>query len=144
MNSEQWGAYFAQRLATRTVALGAETNLGATVHRGRRKIMDEDMPCCVVVEGAENSKGQAGRGATVKVELPIALHAYVPCDPNNPNLAGLAARRDMKRALFTGDPAITRLITYHGADVAPRADGAAFVLSVIEVSVEVVEDLANP
>lgn len=144
MNTEQWGAYFAARLATRTVVGGAETDLGLAVHRGARKVSDEMMPCAVLVEGAEDSKGQAGRGATVKLSVSFAVHAYVPCDPLNPNIAGLAARRDLKRALFTGEPSITRLITYHGGDVAPRADGAAYVLSTIEVSVEAVEDLANP
>jgi hypothetical protein len=144
MTPEQWGAYLAERMATCTLAAGAETNFGVTVYRGRRKIDDDLIPCGVLVEGAENSKGQAGRNSTVKLDLPFALHAYVPCDPHNPNIAGHAAKRDLKRAIFRGDPSITRLITYHGGDVAPRADGAAHVLVAIEISVEAVEDLAHP
>lgn len=145
MNTEQWGAHFAERLATCTAAQGAETNLGAAVYRGRRKVSDDMMPCAVLVEGAEDRKpDQAGRSTTVKLDVPYMLHAYVPCDPSNPNLAGHAAKRDLKRAVFRGEPSTTRLITYHGADIAPRADGAAFVLVALAVSVEVVEDVANP
>lgn len=145
MNTEQWGAYLSGRLATCVTAQGAETNLGANVFRGRRKIVDELIPCAVLVEGAEDRKpDQAGRSHTVKLEVPFAVHAYVLCDPNDPNVAGLAARRDLKRAVFRGDPAHTRLITYHGADIAPRADGAAYVLVALSISVEVIEDLANP
>ena len=50
----------------------------------------------------------------------------------------------------TGDkPDVTwgrrvRRVKYHGRDIGPRADGAAFVLASIEISVEFAEDLANP
>ena len=144
LTAEQWGAYLTGRLSTRTIAQGAETNLGLTVYRGRRKIDDDMMPCAVLVEGADTSKEQAGRTTRVKLEVPFALHAYVPCDPDNPNLAGHAAARDLKRAVFAGDPLLARLVTYNGRDVAPRVDGKAFVLVAIDISVEVVEDLATP
>lgn len=145
MNAEQIGARLAARLLLCTVAQGAETDLGRVVYRGRRKIDDESMPCVVLVEGTDSNKGTAGVTTTAKLALPFAVHAYVPCDPDNPNLAGHRALRDIKRAIF-GDPDTrwVRGITYEGRDIAPRVDGAAFVLAAIEISVELAEDLANP
>lgn len=142
--AEQWGAYLVERIALCTIAQGAETDLGRVVYRGRRKVDDEMMPCASLVEGSGNSKDQAGRSAQVQITLAFAIHAYVLCDADNPNVAGHAAIRDLKRAVFGGDIKTSRLISYHGADIAPRVDGSAFVLAAIEFSAEVYEDLANP
>lgn len=145
MNAEQIGDHIAARLALALLTLGAETDLGARVYRGRRKIETEQMPCAVMVEGGDSDIKTNGRTSTVKGLLQFALHAYVPCDPDNPNTAGHAAIRDMKRAVFADpDTAFTRTLTYHSRDILPRADGTAFVLAVIDFSAEFVEDLAAP
>ena len=145
MNAEQIGDHIAARLALVREAQGAETDLGTRVYRGRRKIEVEQMPCAVLVEGGDVDIKANGRSGVVRGLLQFALHAYVPCDPDNPNTAGHAALRDLTRAVFADpDTAFVRTLTYRGRDILPRADGTAFVLSVIEFSAEFVEDLANP
>ena len=145
MNAEQIGNRIAARLPLFTKLQGAETDLGARVLRGRRKIETDHMPCVVLVEGADNQPKHNGRTTTISAQLVFALQAYVPCDPDNPNVAGHAAVRDLKRAVF-GDPdvAFVRTLTYQGRDIFPRGDGQGFVLAAIEFSVESVEDLAHP
>lgn len=146
------GLEVATRLATRTVALGAETNLGAAVFRGRRLIDDDQVPCVAIIEGNDEvEEGESRRSLDTKITQHYVMLAYVPCDPANPNDAAHAAIRDMKRALFTtaGQPDRTlgekvKRVRYRGRDIGPRADGAAFVVASIEVSVEFVEDLASP
>lgn len=146
------GLEIATRLATRTVALGAETNLGAKVFRGRRLIDDDQVPCAAIIEGNDEvEEGESRRSLDTRITQHYVMLAYVPCDPANPNDAAHAAIRDMKRALFTtaGQPDRTlgekvKRVRYRGRDIGPRADGAAFVVASIEVSVEFVEDLANP
>ena len=149
--AEDIGAELSTRLAACTVALAAETNLGARVYRGRRRIDDSMIRGTVVIEGDD----VPARGGNVKTDYKLdqryVLFAYVPCDPDNPNDAAHAALRDMKRAVFStsGQPD-TRLggkvrdIVYLGRDIGPRADGASFVLAALEVGVEYVENVANP
>ena len=146
------GLEIATRLATRTVALGAETSLGAKVFRGRRLIDDDQVPCVAIIEGNDEvEEGESRRSLDTRITQHYVMLAYVPCDPANPNDAAHAAIRDMKRALFStaGQPDRTlgekvKRVRYRGRDIGPRADGAAFVVASIEVSVEFVEDLANP
>jgi len=149
-SAEAVGTELSTRLATRTVAQGAETNLGATVYRGRRHIDDTMIPCVVVIEG-DDVVARANARTEVQLDQRYVLFAYVPCDPNHPNDAAHAALRDMKRALFNTDgKADNRLggkvkeIEYLGRDIGPRADGASFVLAALEVGVAYVENLANP
>lgn len=148
--AEDIGADIGTRLATCTVAQGAETDLGAKVHLGRRHVDDTMIPCCVVIEG-DDVPARGNVKTAVKLDQRYVLFAYVTCDPNNPNTAAHAAIRDMKRALFNtaGVPDNTlggkvREIEYLGRDIGPRSDGAAFVLAAIEVGVEYVEHLSNP
>lgn len=148
--AEDIGADLKTRILACTVAQGAETNLGATVHLGRRHIDDTMIPCCVVIEG-DDVPDRGNVKTAVKLDQRYVLFAYVPCDPNNPNTAAHAAIRDLKRVLFNtaGAPdnrlgGKVREIVYLGRDIGPRSDGAAFVLAAIEVGVEYVEDLANP
>ena len=149
--AEDIGTELATRLAACTVALGAETDLGAKVYRGRRHVDDTMLPCTVVIEGDD----VPARGGNVKTQYKLAqryvIFAYVPCDPDNPNDAAHAAIRDMKRALFktdgVADPRLggkVRDLEYLGRDIGPRSDGSAFVLAAIEVGVEYVEDVASP
>ena len=150
-SAEDIGTELSARLATCTVAQGAETDLGAKVYRGRRRVDDSMIPCSAVIEGDDVPT----RGGNVKTDYKLAqryvLYAYVQCDPSNPNDAAHAAIRDMKRALFnTGGAADSKLggkvrdLEYLGRDIGPRADGAGFVLAAIEVGVEYVENVANP
>ena len=140
----------AARLALRTIANGAETDLGVKVYRGRRHVDDTMIPCCVLIEG--DDVPSAGNKATiVQLAQRYVLFAYVPCDPNNPNDAAHAALRDMKKAIFTKDGKpdsklgdSVRSVEYLGRDIGPRADGAAFVLAAIEIGVSFLEDLSDP
>lgn len=148
--AEDIGTDIGTRLAACTVALGAETDLGAKVFRGRRHVDDTMIPCCVVIEG-DDVPARSNVRTDVQLSQRYVLFAYVPCDPNNPNDAAHAAIRDMKRALFNTDNkpdnklgGKVREIEYLGRDIGPRSDGAAFVLAAIEVGVEYVENLANP
>ena len=138
------------RLETRTKALGAETDLGLKVYRGRRHVDDTMLPCCVLIEG-DDLPSRESRRTEYKLDQRYVVFAYVPCDANDPNIAAHAAIRDLKRAIFTsaGKPdfrlgGLVRDVEYLGRDIGPRGDGAAFVLAAIEVAVEYVEDLASP
>lgn len=137
------------RLASRTVALGAETDLGVSVYQGRRRIDDSMIPCAVVIEGPDTAGSAVG--ARVEVDQPYTLFAYIPCDPANPNVAAHAALRDLKRAIFMTDGKAdprwggkVREVRYLGRDIGPRADGAAFVVAAIDIGVQYVENLAAP
>ena len=150
-NAEQLGADLAARLAACTVAQGAETDLGLVVHRGRRKVEPEDMPCAVLVEGGDEPREELPQSTQCTMKREFVLQAYVPCDPLNPNVAGHAALRDLKRAVFrTGGVADMTLgrkvqrLAYHSADIAPRADGTGYVLAAIHITAQSYEDLANP
>lgn len=145
---EAIGAALKTRLLTCTVAQGAETNLGAGVHRGRRHIDTEAIPCSVLVEGAsEPVERRRGRnGDQYVVAAPYAVHAYVPCDPDNPNIAGHAAMRDVLRALFR-DPSLGGLLTdleFVGTDILPHVEGQAFVLAVVEFRASLHMVLSSP
>lgn len=137
------------RLQGVTVAQGAETDIGSKVFRGRRVIDDDLIPATVILEGEDRVQGQ--RGVLVDTEQDYHLYAYLPCDPDDPNVAAHAALRDLKRALFltNGRPDWTwggavRGLHYRGKDIGPRADGASFVLVVVAIAVEYVENLASP
>lgn len=148
--AEDIGEELKARLATRTIAQGAETDLGAKVYLGRRHVDDTMIPCSVVIEG-DDVPARGNVKTAVQLDQRYVIFAYVPCDPNNPNTAAHKAIRDMKRALFNtaGVPDNTlgrkvREVAYLGRDIGPRSDGAAFVLAAIEVGVEYVEHLSNP
>lgn len=137
------------RLQRITVALGAETDAGVRVFRGRRVPSDDLIPCTVIIEGTDQVVGQQGWFAQFQQQY--LIYAYVPCDPANPNVAAHKALRDLKRAIFQtdGKPDWTwrgrvRRVTYQGKDIGPRADGAAFVLAVLDVAIEYAENLAQP
>lgn len=149
-SAEAVGAELSARLATRTTAQGAETDLGAKVYRGRRHIDDTMIPCTVVIEG-DDVPARGNVKTEYKLDQRYVLFAYVPCDPDHPNDAAHAALRDMKRALFnTAGVRDSKLggkvrdIAYLGRDIGPRADGASFVLAALEVGVEYAEDVAAP
>lgn len=146
------GRELSDRLLTRTAALGAETDLGRKVFRGRRVIDDDSIPCTAVIEGTDEVEENDSRHTVqAKVTQQYVLLAYVPCDPLHPNDAAHAALRDLKRAVFTTGGVPDRTlggrvvrVRYRGRDIGPRADGAAFVVASLEVTVEYVENLATP
>lgn len=144
------------RLVAIRTANACETDAGAAVFRGKRMVDRDQIPCVAIVEGADEVVELDTRSMTTpRVEATITqqyvLMAYIQCDPMNPNDAAHAAIRDMKRAVFRtgGSPDRTlgkkvRRVFYRGRDIGPRADGEAFVVAVLEIAVEYVEDIANP
>ena len=147
MTSETIGAVLTNRLALCTVAQGAETDIGLTTYRGKRNISDDLIPCSCVIEGdVVKESRQGGRSTRYVLKSKFALHAYLPCDGANPNVAGHAAVRDMLRAVFSDSTLYDSVkdVEFESADIAPRADGAAFVLAVIVLSVTSTIDLSKP
>lgn len=145
-SAETVAAEIRTRLLTKTKAQGAETDLGVQVYQGRRKIDDSMIPCCAIIE-ADDTTSSSRMRAEYDVEQRYILFAYVPCDPDNPNLAAHAAIRDLKRAVLGGDGRLggkVRQVTYIGRDIGPRADGAAFVIGAIEFTVNYVERMDAP
>lgn len=150
MRAEAISLELKTRLETRTIAAGAETNLGAVVYLGAMKVDPEMVPCCVIVEG-DDTPSREGVRTKVKLAQRYALLAFVPCDPLHPNVAAHAAIRDLKRAVFTSNGAedwtlgrAVLSVDYIGREIAPRADGLNFVLAGIEIEVNYAENLANP
>lgn len=149
-SAELIAAELVARLSTRTIAQGAETDLGVRVYQGRRYIDNTMIPCAVLLEG-DDVPDRLNIGTQYAVDQKYVLMAYLPCDPNNPNVAAHAGIRDLKRAVFSGDGRAAhtlgnrvKTVEYLGRDIGPRADGEAFVLALIEVSVRYVEDVSSP
>lgn len=136
------------RCASRTKLLGAETDIGVRVLRGRRKLDDDMVPCTVIVEGLDTPKmSESSRRATSQTQQSYVLVGYHKCDPDHPNDVGHAIIRDLKRAVFSDGTTLgerVRNVSYRGKDIGPRGDGVGIVSASIEVMVEFVEDLANP
>ena len=150
LRAEDIAAEIKTRLLTRTVALGAETDIGLAVYMGKRSIDKSQIPCVVIIEGDDMPEAASAR-TDYHVVQRYALLAYLPCDPDNPNVAAHAAIRDLKRAVFItagrpdhrlGDQ--VKRVEYLGRDIGPRADGEALVLAIVEVAVEYVENVATP
>lgn len=144
------GAAIQARMEGRTVATGAETDLGVKVFQGKRTVDEAQMPCSSLIEG-DDIPDKVDGGTQALIRQRYALVAFMPCDPNNPNLAGHAAIRDLKRAIWltNGKPdrslgGLVKHVRYIGRDISPRPDGTAFLQAGIEIEVEFVEDLWNP
>lgn len=138
------------RIAAVRLTNGAETDIGRQVWSGRRKIDDSMIPCSVLIEGDDIADREV-RGTLYDIDQRYVWMAYLECNPDDPNAAAHKALRDMKRALFVtaGRPDETwgrrvREVRYIGRDIGARADGAAFVLAIIEFAVSYVEDAAAP
>lgn len=137
----------AARMENVTIALGAETDIGEKVFRGRRSIDESQIPCSVIIEGSDTVQDRPGRLPSVSVTQRYVIAAYVPCDAQNPNDAAHAAIRDIKRAIFAGDGTFAGKVlrvSYKGRDIGPRADGLPVVFVTVEIDVDYVEDLTNP
>lgn len=135
------------RLATITVATGAETDIGLRVFKGRKNIDEEQIPCAVLIEGSDQPTDRPGRMPCASIKQRYTVAAYVNCDPDNPNDAAHMAIRDIKKAMFRDGGALggrVLKISYAGRDIGPRADGYPAVFVVVHLDVEYVEDLTNP
>jgi hypothetical protein len=136
------------RLGRITVALGAETNIGARVLLGRRHIDDDKVPCVVIVEGIDSAILHDGkRRATSETKKRYVLVGYDKCEADHPNRKGHAIVRDLKRAIFRDGRTLgdqVKEVQYIGSDIGPRKDGVGIVMATVEISVEFLEDLANP
>ena len=150
LTAETIAAELVARMATLTVAQGAETDVGTRVLQGKRSIDKSQIPCVVIIEGEDMPESINAR-TDYQIDQRYALLAYLPCSVDNPNTAAHAAIRDLKRAVFrTGDrPDVkwggkVKAVEYLGRDIGPRADGEAFVLAIVEIGVTYVENVANP
>lgn len=148
--AEEISDEIAARLALRTIALGAETDLGVKVYQGRKFVDDSMIPCVAVIDGGD-APDKANVLGDYDVTQSYAIVAYLPCDPDHPNRAAHAGIRDIKKALFngTGRGVVTfggkvKEVQYLGREIGPRADGAAFVVAMVEVAVRYVENVAAP
>lgn len=148
--AEDVAAELKTRLQAVTVANGAETDIGVSVLQGRRRLDESQIPCTVIIEG-NDAPDRVNVVASYQLAQQYVLMAYLPCDPDNPNIAAHKALRDLKRAVFltNGRPdprwgGKVKDVEYLGRDIGPREDGSAFVLALIEVAVTYVENLAAP
>lgn len=136
------------RMLTITKTQGAETDVGQTVLRGRRKIDEDQVPCVVIVEGLDSAvMGPSKRSPGVKLRQGYVLVGYDKCDPNHPNDKAHAMIRDLKRAVFADGSTLGEQVIgveYVGRDIGPRGDGISIVSATIEIVVEYEESLQNP
>lgn len=140
----------ASRIESIRIANGCETDIGAKLMRGRRKIpADDEPPCSVLIEGNDVLDDTNGRtqGARVKLKQVYMIDGFDRCDPNQPNVKAHAMIRDIKRALFKGDSNFggrVFSVQYMGRDIGPRPDGVGLVQARVAIEVTYAEDLANP
>lgn len=138
------------RLATITVAQGAETDIGLNIQRGRRRIPAEDeVPLIQFVEGGDEVEDVAGKtqSALAKITAVYVIDAFALCDPDNPNVVAHKMIRDIKRVIFAGGRTLggkVAEVEYLGRDIGPRSDGVAMVQARVTIRVSYAEDLANP
>lgn len=145
--SEEIALLIADRLGDISVANDYETDIGLKVFRGKRAVMDEQVPCCVLIEGADNVEQGAGRLPVAKITQQYILGGYNTCDVDNPNDAAHEIIRDLKKAIFIGDVTLggkVSKIEYKGRDIGPRTDGTPIVFALIEISVTYIENLTAP
>jgi hypothetical protein len=148
----------AARLETITIANGFQTDIGLTVFRGKGRIDEGDVPCCVIYEAGDKKDGDSQAaslaGGPTRMKLSDVhlmqryfIEGHAPCDPDHPNDAAHAIIADLKRALFDGDRSFgdrVRRLFYHGRAIGRREDGARIVNASIVVDAEIVENLASP
>jgi hypothetical protein len=102
-----------------------------------------------VAEGVDDVKDQPGRVPSILVAQMYLIDGFDICDPDHPNDKAHAMIRDIKRAIWSGQDAMTwggkvKRVSYVGRDIAPRLDGHALVQVRVTIFVEYVEDLTNP
>lgn len=135
------------RLSTIKKVSGFNTDVGLNVMRGRRRIDDRQVPCVVLVEGADSVTPAPGRLVTAEVKQRYILVGYYPCDAIHPNDSGHLVIKDLKRAIFSDGVTLggaVRKVEYKGRDIGPRGDGVDIVCATVEIEVSFAEDLQNP
>lgn len=137
-----------ERLQTIRKPNGFETDIGQRVYKGRRNVDESQVPCLILIEGADTPTDRPGRLPSVAITQTYVVAAYVNvANPDNPNDDAHKALRDIKRAVFkdnaTLDGKVLR-VKYAGRDIGPRADGVPVVFVTVDLEVEFVEDLTNP
>lgn len=141
-------AAVAARIETIRTANGYATEIGVRVYRGRRKIDEGHLPCAVIVEGDDEVPDMREGSTQAKIRQPFIIEGHTDCDPDNPNDAAHAIVADIKRAIFSGDLTLGGLtrsaVRYAGRSIAPREDGLSIVSAAVEISIEFVEELAQP
>lgn len=139
-----------ERLEAITTANGYNTDIGARILRGRRRLDPAAMPCVVIIENPDLVLNRVSKGTLVKLRHAFVIEGHMECDPDNPNDAGHLMVADIKRAIFSKavdvHDAQNRIVTmeYAGRTIAPREDGMNFAAAGVEINVEYAEDLAAP
>lgn len=141
-------AYISELIGQITVANGYNTDIGANLFRGRRKIDEDQVPCSVLIEGLDKPGDQEGRDS-IKIVQEYAIGGYVRCDPDNPNDAAHLVLKDIKRAFFSSQADRNfgyrvKAVEYVGRDIGPRADGENIVFAIVHIHVTYAETLSNP
>lgn len=99
-------------LQTISVANGFNFDMGTNATWGKITNTADNLPCIFLLDGdctnhddsddTPNLPGKS-RPMNVQVRKRVQVEAHVPCDVNQPNLAGHLALQDLKAALFIGD-----------------------------------------
>lgn len=152
LKSAEVAAEIKTRLQGIRLTNGCETDIGAQVFMGRRKLPGEadDVPCTIVTEADDRVDDSPGRRLTaqIKVRQEYVIDGFDVCDPNNPNDKGHAMIRDIKRAIFANSNRMLDgkvfSVDYMGRDIGPRPDGVALVQARVMIAVTFAEDLSNP
>ena len=99
--AEQIALELSARVGEISIANGYNTDIGIKNYRGRLKIDQDDIPCCVVVEGADTIGKSTGL-QNIQVFQEYVLGGYAFCDPDNPNDTAHKIIKDLKRAVRHG------------------------------------------
>lgn len=133
------------RLAAIRLTGGTLTDAGARVFRGKRRLDDTNIPCCVIVEGEDSVADQGGK--SVKLRQRYIVEAHDHCDPDHPNDKAHDLLVDLKRAVFTGDKTMGRKILsieYVGRTIGAREDGVGITFAALLFDVVYAENLTEP
>lgn len=139
-----------RRLALNTIALGAETDIGARVIAGATKPDADQMPCTVLIE-ADDVPESRNVSASYKTSPRYVAFAYVKFTGDDPRPAAHAALRDLKRCIWStdGKPDSNWArqvveVEYLGREFAPVAPSEKFIGVAMEFAVTFAQNLANP
>ena len=134
------------RLASIAISGNYQTDIGARVYRGRRRLDENSLPCTVLIESDDTP--QVEKLSVVKLEQRYIIEGHAACDPDNPNDTALAMIADIKRSIWSVDDdtlgGLVMNMNYVGRIITPREDGLAIVAAAVELVVVYVEQLANP